>query len=69
MIGAVMKAPPGQSPGWNYFFRVGEIDAAKQRIEEAGGSISQGPVEVPGGDFVIYAADPQGAKFGVVGSR
>ena len=69
MIGAVMKAPPGARPGWNYFFRVGDIDAAKQRIEEAGGRINQGPMEVPGGDFVIYAADPQGAKFGVVGSR
>jgi uncharacterized protein len=69
MIGAVMKAPPGQAPGWNYFFRVGDIDEAKQRIEDAGGSIDQGPMEVPGGDFVIYAADPQGAKFGVVGSR
>jgi predicted enzyme related to lactoylglutathione lyase len=69
MIGAVMKAPPGEAPGWNYFFRVGDIDAAKQRIEEAGGSIVQEPMEVPGGDFVIYARDPQGAKFGVVGSR
>jgi predicted enzyme related to lactoylglutathione lyase len=69
MIGAVMKAPPGQAPGWNYFFRVGDIDEAKQRIEGAGGSIRHGPQEVPGGDFVIYAADPQGAAFGVVGSR
>lgn len=69
IIGAVMKAPSGEAPGWNYFFRVGDIDEAKQRIEEAGGSIVQGPHEVPGGDFVIYAKDPQGAKFGVVGSR
>jgi predicted enzyme related to lactoylglutathione lyase len=69
MIGAVMRAPPGVSPGWNYFFRVGDIDDAKQRIEDAGGTINDGPHEVPGGDFVIYAADPQGAKFGVVGSR
>jgi predicted enzyme related to lactoylglutathione lyase len=69
VIGAVMKAPPGETPGWNYFFRVGDIDEAKLRIEEAGGSIVQEPMEVPGGDFVIYAKDPQGAKFGVVGSR
>ena len=69
MIGAVMKAPPGERPGWNYFFRVGDIDQAKQRIETGGGSIRQGPIQVPGGDYVIYAADPQGATFGVVGSR
>jgi predicted enzyme related to lactoylglutathione lyase len=69
IIGAVMKAPPGETPGWNYFFRVGDIDEAQQRIVKAGGSIAHGPQEVPGGDFVIYAKDPQGAKFGVVGSR
>lgn len=69
VIGAVMKAPPGETPGWNYFFRVGDIDEAKQRIEDAGGSVRQGPVEVPGGDFVIYASDPEGTRFGVVGSR
>jgi uncharacterized protein len=69
MIGAVMRVQPGESPGWNYFFRVGDIDEAKQRIEDAGGSVRQGPMEVPGGDFVIYATDPAGARFGVVGSR
>lgn len=69
MIGAVMKASPGETPRWNYFFRVGDIDEAKQRIESAGGSIRQGPIQVPGGDYVIYAVDPQGATFGVVGSR
>ncbi|TGX55102.1 VOC family protein [Sphingomonas gei] len=69
VIGAVMKAPPGETPGWNYFFRVGDIDEAQARIEGAKGSIRHGPIEVPGGDFVIYATDPQGARFGVVGSR
>ena len=69
VIGAVMKAPPGTKPGWNYFFRVGNIDEAKQRIEEGNGAIKQGPIQVPGGDWVIYATDPQGAAFGVVGSR
>jgi len=69
VIGGVMKAPPGERPRWNYFFRVGGIEAAKGRIEAGGGQIVQGPIEVPGGDWVIYATDPQGAKFGVVGSK
>jgi predicted enzyme related to lactoylglutathione lyase len=69
MIGAVMKAPPGVTPGWSYFFRVGSIEDAKGRIEAGGGTIVQGPMEVPGGDWVIYASDPQGAAFGVVGTK
>lgn len=69
VIGAVMKTPPGSESGWTYFFRTGNIDEAKARIDEAGGSVSHGPIQVPGGDWVLYASDPQGAQFGVVGSR
>jgi predicted enzyme related to lactoylglutathione lyase len=28
-----------------------------------------GPHQVPGGDWVVIAADPQGATFGVVGPQ
>jgi predicted enzyme related to lactoylglutathione lyase len=28
-----------------------------------------GPMEVPGGDWVIQGQDPQGAMFAVVGSK
>ena len=28
-----------------------------------------GPGEIPGGDFIIQATDPQGAMFAVVGPR
>jgi uncharacterized protein len=69
VIGAVMRAPPGERPRWNYFFRVGAIGDAKARIEERGGTLTYGPVEVPGGDWVIYALDPQGGHFGIVGSK
>ena len=34
-----------------------------------GGTVTNGPHQVPGGDWVIYATDPQGARFGLVGSR
>jgi predicted enzyme related to lactoylglutathione lyase len=69
VIGAVMKAPPGERPRWNYFFRVGQIDEARARIADGGGTIAMEPMEVPGGDWVIYAVDPQGARFGVVGNK
>jgi predicted enzyme related to lactoylglutathione lyase len=69
MIGAVMRAPQGERPRWQYYFRVGLIEEAKARIEAAGGTVQQGPMEVPGGDWIIVAADPQGAGFGVVGTK
>jgi uncharacterized protein len=69
VIGAIMRTPPDAAPGWGFFFRVGQIDEAVDRITTAGGTIAHGPQEVPGGDFVAYVADPQGATFGVVGHR
>jgi predicted enzyme related to lactoylglutathione lyase len=69
-IGAVMNAPPGQDrPKWNFYIRVGDIDAAAERVRAAGGRVLQGPMEVPGDDFVVDGEDPQGVKFGLVGSR
>jgi predicted enzyme related to lactoylglutathione lyase len=69
MIGAIMTSPPGRPAGWNFAFGVPRIDAAAGRIPAAGGTIHHGPIEVPGGDWVIMASDPQGAAFMVVGPR
>ena len=65
-IGAVMKAPPGAPSAWNFYFRVSDIEAAKQRIEQSGGKVAHGPMEVPGGEMVLQASDPHGARFGLV---
>ena len=65
-IGAVMKAPPGAPPSWGFYFRVAEIDAARQKIEQSGGTITHGPMEVPGGEMVLQATDPHRARFGLV---
>ena len=54
---------------WNFYFRVGDIDSAGERVSSGGGEVLQGPMEVPGGDFVIVGRDPQGASFGLVGGR
>ena len=70
MIGAMMNRPkPEQRPMWNYYFRVSGIDAAADRIRARRGKIAAGPMEVPGGDWVINGIDPQGASFGLVGSK
>jgi hypothetical protein len=69
MIGAIMRSPPGRPPGWNFAFGVRDIEGAPARISAGGGAVLHGPIEVPGGDFVVMAADPQGAAFTVVGPR
>jgi uncharacterized protein len=70
MLGAVYpKAAEDDQSHWLFYFRVPDIDAALAQIEIAGGRLHQPPTPIPGGDFSLIAADPQGAYFGLVGSR
>ena len=69
-LGAIMGKPPHlQVPGWNHYFRVVSIAAAKAAVETGGGTVTNGPMEVPGGDWVINGIDPQGAAFALVGGK
>lgn len=65
-IGAVMRAQPGTAPGWGFYFRVPEIQAAKAAVTAGGGTVFAEPMQVPGGEWVINASDPEGVVFGVV---
>ncbi|MEZ4405335.1 MAG: VOC family protein [Polyangiales bacterium] len=68
--GAVMQKP-AESPldGWLFYFGVESVAAAKRAIEAGGGTVIRDAHEVPGGDWIVVASDPQGAPFGVVGPR
>ena len=67
-IGAMMQSPPGWGPPhWKYYFRVADIDIAVDRVKRGGGTITHGPIPVPGGDSIIQGIDPQGAPFALVG--
>ena len=67
---AMMRKPPHVPvAGWNYYIRVADIDSAKAAVEANGGKVLNGPMEVPGGDWVINGMDPQGAAFALVGAR
>ena len=59
------KAMANVPPHWLIYFRVPDVDAAAERIKANGGKVLNGPMEVPGGDRVVTAADPQGAAFGL----
>ena len=66
MIGGMMNKPPELAhvpPNWQIYFRVPDIDSAVERITANGGRILNGPMEVPGGDRIVNAMDPQGAAF------
>ena len=70
MIGAVMRNPAnGPPPLWHFYFAVPDIDQTAATVSAGGGAVHQGPSEIPGGDFMIVATDPQGALFGAVGPR
>ena len=65
--GAVMTKEPEQpAPGWRYYFRVDAIDAAAARVGKAGGRVTMGPHQVPGGSWVLHGVDPQGAVFALM---
>ncbi len=51
---------------WLYYVNVDALDPAVERIKAKGGQIVNGPVEVPGGQWVVQAHDPQGAMFALV---
>jgi hypothetical protein len=54
---------------WLFYFVVGDIDEAATRVRAAAGEVLNGPMEVPGGAWIIQCRDPQGATFALVGSR
>ena len=63
------KPPPVPMPYWGYYFNVPAIDAAVERVTKGGGKILHGPVEVPGGQWIIQGMDPQGAMFALVAMK
>jgi hypothetical protein len=68
--GGIMTKPAEMPvPAWNFYINVPAIDAAVERINEAGGKVAFGPMEVPGGSWVIQGVDPQNAFFSLVAPK
>jgi predicted enzyme related to lactoylglutathione lyase len=70
MIGGMMNKPPQMPvPAWLYYFNVGDIDEAAARVKDNGGQVLNGPMEVPGGGWILQGMDPQGGMFALFGSK
>ena len=63
--GGMMKPPPGAPAAWAPYVRVKDAKAAAATATANGGKIVNGPMEVPGGDWIAQGMDPQGALFSV----
>ena len=67
--GMLTKLPSVSQPCWLYYFNVDDIGTAAKRVNDGGGRILQGPIELPDGCWIARCADPQGALFALQGAR
>lgn len=66
MLGGMMKKMPEMAnvpPHWGFYFRVPDVHAGAERVKANGGQVLNGPMEVPGGSWIVNCMDPQGAAF------
>jgi hypothetical protein len=52
-------------PAWLGYVRVKNVESTVKAAKKAGGTLINGPMEVPGGDWVAQLLDPQGGMFAV----
>jgi len=71
-MGGMMTRPPNNDavlPGWTFYTNVDDIRAAAARVKDAGGTVLNEPMEVPGSRWIIVCRDPQGAHFALLAPR
>ena len=67
--GMMTRTPEMPPPNWLCYIHVPDAKASAETIKNAGGKLMMGPMEVPGGDWITIATDPQGAAFAVHSSK
>jgi uncharacterized protein len=68
--GGMMTKPPHIPMScWGFYFSVDAIGAAVQRVKTSGGKVLNGPMQVPGGSWIINGLDPLGAAFSLVSGK
>jgi predicted enzyme related to lactoylglutathione lyase len=66
-LGGMFNAPGAGAlkPMWLAYVRVPDARRSAAVIAKAGGQVINGPMEVPGGDWITQALDPEGVMFAV----
>ena len=65
-LGGIFNGPPEMpAVGWLLYVRVPDVHKAVETVRELGGTVLNGPMEVPGGDHIAQCMDPQGVAFAV----
>src|SRR6185437_11595191 len=65
-VGGVYKVmDASKAPHWLTYIAVRSVDRAAAAAKTAGGRVTQGPMEVPGGSRIAQIVDPQGGAFAV----
>jgi predicted enzyme related to lactoylglutathione lyase len=66
-LGGMFNKPPDMPapPNWLPYVMVDGAKAALDRVTSNGGRVLNGPMEVPGGDWIGQCMDPQGGAFAI----
>jgi hypothetical protein len=67
-IGGMFNKPAEMAsvpPHWLPYIMVDAASAVVERVKANGGQVLNGPMEVPGGTWIVQCLDPQGAAFAV----
>jgi uncharacterized protein len=67
--GMMKKMAEEPAAHWLYYITVDAIDAAEARVKSAGGQVINGPMQVPGGSWILNGLDPQGAMFALTAPK
>ena len=65
-LGGMMNKPKEMAqvpPHWGLYFRVPDVRQGAEKVTSNGGKVLNGPMEVPGGSWIVNCVDPQGAHF------
>jgi uncharacterized protein len=67
VLGGMFNSSPQMPapPGWLHYVLVNDVNRAVEAVKAGGGQVMNGPMEVPGGDWIAQCMDPQGAMFAV----
>jgi uncharacterized protein len=67
--GMMNKLPQIPVSCWSFYFNVDSINGAVKRVKAGGGQVLNGPMQVPGGGWIIQGQDPQGAMFALLSNN